>query len=199
MKRKAKAEPRVQTRLVDKKAAFLAAFVACANLTRAAESVGMDRGQHYDWLRDDRDYAEAYAAALPQAGQTLKDRAVDWAMTGIFEPVFYQGKLCYQTRSRKLVTLENGDEIDEAAHAELQKRLGVEVKIVARREVEEAYGPPLGVQRMSEGLMGRLLKAFLPAEFGDKLSAELTGKDGGPMEIVAKLTAARARVKKPEA
>ena len=167
MKRKTNRKPRIQTRLIDKKPAFLAAFVACANLTRAAEVVGIDRGQHYDWLEADPEYAKAFEAAKLRAGDTLKDSAVDWATVGVFEPLVYQGSFCFAKRQRTLITLENGDEIDEAEYAQLQERTGVAPTIVNRRTVQEEYGPPLGIHRRSEGLMGRLLKAFLPAEFGE--------------------------------
>lgn len=196
MKKKTKPKPRkrIQTRSVDKKPAFLAAYVGCANLTRAAELVGIDRGQHYDWLRSDPEYKKAFAEAKLQAGDTIRDAAVDWAMVGVYEPNVFQGRFVYATRKRALHTLKNGDEIDGEALALIAK-FGNAVEVVASREVEEEYGPPLGVYRRSEGLLARLLKAHLPAEFGDKLSAELTGKNGGPIElgIVERLNAARAR------
>jgi hypothetical protein len=193
---KPKARKRVQTRLVDKKPAFLAAFVACANLTRAAELVGIDRGQHYEWLKADPEYKKAYAEAILQAGDTIRDAIADWGLIGVFEPNVFQGRFVYATRKRTLHTLENGEEIDAETLKALETRFGTPVTVVSSREVEEEYGPPLGIYRRSEGLLARLAKAFLPQQFGDKLSAELSGPGGTPLEIVAKLNAARARLQK---
>lgn len=196
-KAKAKAK-RVQTRLINKKPAFLAAFVACASITRAAEAVGIDRGQHYEWLESDPEYAKAFAAAIPRAGDTLKDDAVEWARVGIFEPLVYQGRFQFAQREIEICTLANGQEVTQQQVAALEAIGKTKVDVLFRRSKWEDYGPPLGIFRRSEGLMARLLKAFKPDEFGDKLQAEVTGKGGGPMEIVSRLAAARARVKKAE-
>lgn len=147
-----------QSRTIDKKPAFLAAFVACASLTEAAKACGIDRSNHYDWLREDKAYAEAFAAARQQAGDTLKDDAVEWVRRGIFEPLVYQGQ--FQFAQRPVLDAEG-------------KPTGA----------TENYGSPLGIYRRSEGLMHRLLRAFLPDEFGDRSALELTGKDGGPVEV----------------
>lgn len=60
-----------QRRLLDKKTAFLAAFVACADLTRAAATVGIDRSEHYRWLKGDPTYGARFEAARAQAQDAL--------------------------------------------------------------------------------------------------------------------------------
>lgn len=175
-----------QKRSIDKKPAFLAAFVITASLTEAAKAVGIDRGVHYDWLRDDPEYAKAFADAKLQAGDTLKDDAVEWARKGVFEPLVYQGRFQFAQREKTLVTLEDGREVDanelEEAQTEYIRVHGQRSKITGSRNVTEDYGPPLGIYRRSEGLMQRLLKAFLPDEFAERGAVEVTGKDGGPVE-----------------
>ena len=46
-----------------KKRAFLAAMANTANVLRAAEIAGIDRDNHYIWLKKDPDYAAAYEIA----------------------------------------------------------------------------------------------------------------------------------------
>lgn len=166
-----------QSRLISKKRAFLKAFVECADLTRAAEACRIDRSNHYDWLKEDPEYAAAFAEAKEQAGQTLEDDAVHWARVGIFEPLIYQGQFCYAEREIRIHTLPDGREVrDEELPAD---REGIE--IVSTRTIHEKYGPPLGVYRRSEGLHARLLKAFMPERYGDRGAIELTGAKGGPI------------------
>lgn len=151
-----RAKKTVQKRTIDKRPAFLKAFVASASLTEAAKAVGIDRSVHYDWLKEPA-YAEAFAAAREQAAQTLEDDAVHWARTGIFEPLVYQGQFQYAQRP---ILDDHGNPTGKT----------------------ESYGPPLGIFRRSEGLMGRLLKAFMPARYAERGSMELSGKDGQPIE-----------------
>jgi hypothetical protein len=158
---------------VDKKPAFLAAFVKSANLTAAAKKVRMDRGTHYDWLREDPEYVKAYAQARIQAGDTLKDIAVEWSCKGVFEPLVYQGRFQYKQRP---VLDENGEPLRNSLTREL---------------ITEDYGPKLGIYRRSEGLHARLLKAFLPDEFADRGAVEVTGANGGPVENSITVTLVR--------
>lgn len=173
---KSKAKPkRVQTRTIDKRPAFLAAYVETASLTAAAAAVGVDRAMHYRWM-EDPEYGALYAIAREQAGETLEDDAVHWARVGIFEPLTFQGQFQYADyREHVLCTLADGREVLEAKVSE-----GVEV--VSTRKVKVGIGRPLGVFRRSEGLMARLLKAFMPSRYADRGAVELTGKDGGPIE-----------------
>lgn len=173
-KPKPKAKKR-QTRTIDKRGAFLAAYVASASLTAAAEAVGIDRALHYRWLQEPK-YAADYAAARLQAGDTLKDDAVHWARVGIFEPLVFQGQFQFADyRVRTLCMLPDGSEV-------FAEDVPKGVTPTGERPVKVGIGPPLGVFRRSEGLMARLLKAQLPAEFGDKTAMELTGADGGPID-----------------
>lgn len=61
--------------------------------------------------------------------------------------------------------------------------------------VEAVYyqGRPVGaVKRYSDGVMMTLLRGFKPQKYSNK--TELSGPDGGPIEIVQRLNAARARM-----
>jgi hypothetical protein len=162
-KPKPKRKKRVQTRTIDKRGPFLAAYVATASLTAAAEAVGVDRTMHYRWMKD-AEYAEAFDVARQQAGDTLEDDAVHWARIGVYEPLVYQGRFQFAQRP---VLGENGEP---------------KLNFITGEPITEDYGPPLGVHRRSEGLMARLLKAFMPARYADRGAVELTGANGGPIE-----------------
>jgi hypothetical protein len=67
--------------------------------------------------------------------------------------------------------------------------------------VEAVYyqGRPVGaVKRYSDGLMMTLLRGFKPAKYSTS-KTEVSGPDGGPMEIVLRLNAARARMNEENA
>ncbi len=83
--------PRIST---SKKRAFLTALVDVGgNVTAAAHQVGMDRGVHYDWLRDDPAYKAEYENEVePKAAERLEDEARRRGMLGVEEPVFYEGR-----------------------------------------------------------------------------------------------------------
>lgn len=56
-------------------------------------------------------------------------------------------------------------------------------------------GEPCGtVRRYSDGVMMTLLRGFKPQKYSNK--TEVSGPDGGPIEIVARLNAARDRINK---
>jgi hypothetical protein len=187
-----------QRRLIDKKPAFLKAFIATGSLTEAAKAVKIDRGAHYDWLRDDPAYAEAFERARIEAGQTLEDIALEWATKGIWEPLVYQGQFCYAMRNRVLCLLPDGREVyeDELTGGDPKFDL-TRFEIQSRRTITEPHGPPLGIHRRSEGLMGRLLKAFMPARYAERGAVEVTGKDGGPVESTLKIEFVRPKPKDP--
>lgn len=166
-------------RIVSKHRAFLAAFKITANLTKAAKAAKVDRQDHYTWLKTVAGYPELFAQAQIEAGQTLEDDAVEWARKGLFEPLVYQGTFCYASRNVTLCLLPDGREVRED---KLPKPIAA-VEVISRRTIVEEYGPPLGIYRRSEGLMGRLLKAFMPARYGERGQLELTGAGGGPIAV----------------
>src|SRR5258708_33895934 len=62
-----------------KKRAFLAVFSRCGSLSRAAKRAGVDRRTHYNWLRDDPWYKQAFRQAIQEAGGALEDKLNDLA------------------------------------------------------------------------------------------------------------------------
>ena len=62
---------------------MLIAFVECGRVDQAATAAGVGRRTHYDWLRDDPEYAEAFAEAEKAAARLLEDEAFRRAHDGV--------------------------------------------------------------------------------------------------------------------
>ena len=76
------------------KAAFLAAFSTCGNISEAAKLADVERRTHYRWLAKDAAYVKAFDDATEQASDALEQEARRRAVDGVDEPVFYQGSEC---------------------------------------------------------------------------------------------------------
>lgn len=163
---------KAQTRTIAKKRAFLAAYRVCASVKQAAKAVPVDRVMHYRWLRSDADYHVEFREAVIEAADALQDEAVERAMVGVFEPNVFQGRFVYPQE----------EYVVKEAH-------GREPEVRAWRDKPGAR--PLGIWRKSDALLMFLLRGMMPEKYKYFTSVEL---GGGPMEIVARLQAARARV-----
>ncbi len=75
-----------------KKGRFLKAYIQTASISRAAIVAKIDRGRHYQWLKEDPDYKEAFEEAQEVAIQGLEDEAIRRAYEGVDEPVYQQGE-----------------------------------------------------------------------------------------------------------
>lgn len=150
--------------------AFLAAYIISADLTAAAAAVGMNRSQHYEWLRKDKKYKKAFEQADVEATQTIYDRAVNRVMVGVYEPTVYQGRFSYPPEA-----------YEEYEIAPAKGNLGEEGYVPA--ETASRLRPdarPIGVYKQSEMLHAAILRAKIPA-FRTS-SVETTGKDGAPIQ-----------------
>lgn len=70
-----------------KRAAFLAAYAECGNITEAARRAGIDRTSHYRWIQEP-DYADAFRAAEEQAVEMLEREARRRAIEGLRKKKF---------------------------------------------------------------------------------------------------------------
>ena len=70
---------------------FLEEFSKNANIGMAAKNSGVDRSLHYRWLNDP-EYVVAYEAALKTACDNIDAEIYRRGVTGVQEPVFYNGK-----------------------------------------------------------------------------------------------------------
>lgn len=143
-----------------KQGAFLASYVATASITKAAAAVPIDRSLHYQWLNEDADYSKRFESARVQAGEVLLDEAVRRAYEGYEEPVVYQGGLCYA--------------IDDYI---------VDKKTGKRTGKLKKNAKPLTITKFDSGLLHKLLDGFLPNLFKKRNAVEVTGANGGPIEL----------------
>lgn len=74
------------------KRAFLAAFASTGRIRRAAEAAQTNWRSHYNWLRDDPQYLDAFAEAQRIAADFFEDEAVRRATEGWDKKVFHQGQ-----------------------------------------------------------------------------------------------------------
>jgi len=65
-----------------KKRAVLAAFSRCGSISQAAKRAKVDRRTHYNWVREDPAYGEAFQQATIEAGDSLEDRMTELAFDG---------------------------------------------------------------------------------------------------------------------
>jgi len=89
---------RTNVRTRASQAAFLAAFEKTCRIDLAAEAAGIGRRTHYNWLKSDPKYAQAFADSEVLAAQVLEDTATKRAVDGWDEPVFQAGKQCGTVR-----------------------------------------------------------------------------------------------------
>lgn len=168
--------------VVPKKEAFLAAFKACANVSKAAAAVGIERGLHYRWLKDDPTYPAEFRQAVLEAAQFLEDQAVERATDGWEEPVIYQGQLAVEP-----VLDVEGRQIFVPAVDEL----GNPILLENGEPRMDRLTTPLTVRKRSDSLLQTLLKAWLPQKYRENHKIEHSGPDGGPIPVqpgLAKLT-----------
>ena len=75
------------------KAAFLAAYARCGNVTEAAAAGGVTQQAHQRWLTDDEHYGRSFAAAGHEARDALEAEARRRALRGVEEDVYHQGRV----------------------------------------------------------------------------------------------------------
>lgn len=73
--------------------AFLTAFADTGNICRAAAISGIDRKQHYRWMRTDPKYAKAFAHALEMGGDIIEAELHRRAVEGTDRPIYQGGSL----------------------------------------------------------------------------------------------------------
>jgi len=132
--------------------AFLSAYAECADITASAKAAGIDRSAHYRLLERTPEYEAAFRQARQEIGDRLIALAHERVFIGTKKLILYHGK-----------------------------------PVMVRRDPSKPYGKKVNPKvphyeyEVSEGLHLALLKALKPELFRDRLSAELTGKDGGPI------------------
>jgi len=147
-------------------------------MAHAARACKIERDMHYRWMANDPEYPALFAEAKRKAGQSWEDEAVRRATEGVFEPNTHQGSFVYPIV---------GYMVDPKTGKYLENAIGGLFPIYGKK--------PLGVMKLSDRLLEFLLKGNKPEVYRDRGTVEITGAGGGPIEIVERLSAARARMK----
>jgi hypothetical protein len=104
-----------------KKRAFLAAFSRCGSLSRAAKRAKVDRRTHYNWLKDDPWYVQAYGQAVIEAGDSLQDKLIEIAFEGNVTAAIFLLKGLKPQQFRDRVEQTNLLDVDPANWTNAQK------------------------------------------------------------------------------
>jgi hypothetical protein len=168
---------------LDKRQAFLDAFARTGLITRAARAARIDRQQHYKWLAKYSEYRADFQQVKEIVVDEIEDEVRERAMRGVFVPNVFQGRFVYP---------QEKVEIEPA----VLDRKGRVIK-PARTELRDIPGAkPLGIYRPSDKLLIFLLRALKPETYRQSAAIELSGSDRGSIEIVERLNAARARMRR---
>lgn len=125
-----------------KRAAFLAAYAMCGNISGAARAAGVERMSHYnEWLKDP-DYVAAFEAAQEQATQNLESEARRRAEIGLQRVITHKGKVVMV-------------DVDDAG------------EIVGPNDPKKVGSRPLIEHEYSDTLMIFLLKGLRPKVYRD--------------------------------
>ncbi len=76
----------------DKQVFILAYVKSKFSVSKAAEMLGIDRGKHYEWLKD-KEYADRFKKTHDQMGDLLEAEGFRRAVEGWDEPVFKDGSI----------------------------------------------------------------------------------------------------------
>ena len=76
------------------RAKFLEKLKETANVSLAAELVGVNRIRAYQIKKEDKEFAEAWEEAIEIGIDNLEYEARRRAMHGTSKPVFYKGEVC---------------------------------------------------------------------------------------------------------
>lgn len=147
----------------------------------AAAAAGMDRNNHYDWMRSDPKYPARFREAVQQATDRAEDEMRRRALIGVYEPNVFQGRFVYPQEEVEIepAVLDRKGRVIQPARTEWRDKKGAK---------------PLGIYRKSDQLLITWLRAWKPERYRQNASLELSGPDGGPIEIVERLNAGRARI-----
>jgi hypothetical protein len=153
-----------------KQASFLAAYARSgANIVRAAKASKIHRDSHYEWMKSDPTYPDRFEVAHKEGIDYLEACVTQSAMEGWEEPVVYQGQLTYEPKRNKDGSFKKNEEGDILYSDK-----------------------PLTIRKRNDVAAFFLLKAHRPDKYRENSTVELTGS----IEIVDRLTAARARLRK---
>jgi hypothetical protein len=161
-------------------APFLRALAAGSMVSEAARAADVSSSSAYALRKEDADFAEAWRLALEDSADVLEREARRRAITGVEEPVVYQGQLTPVWERDA-----NGEVVTRLVPCDPYK--AGDRWVFERSETVQARNPDgslqwLTVRKPSDSLLALLLKGRRKEVFGTDRT-ELTGRDGAPLQI----------------
>ena len=91
------------------------AFSRCGSISTAAKRARIDRRTHYNWLKEDPWYVEAYKQSVQQAGDALEDKLNELAHDGNVTAAIFllKGLRPNKYRERSQVDVKYPKKIDD--------------------------------------------------------------------------------------
>jgi len=154
----------------EKLTAFCAALAETCNVGKACAAVGISRMTAYTWRKEMPDFAKAWEEAMKAGVLALEDEAHRRAFEGVDDPLTHQGQFTYLYR----------DKVDADGEPVYDARGVREREPVLDERGEHKIA---AVRKYSDTLAIFLLKAHDPAKYRDNTRMELTGANGGPVQI----------------
>lgn len=167
--KKSKAREPISQNLTPKKAAFLAAFAVCGNVSEAAQAAGVSRETHYEWKRSDADYAKGFRVAQATANDALEAEARRRAIAGTQRLKFHEGSpILVPDPSGRMVPNYYAKMIFNEA--------------TGKHELPLTHAMvPYVEHQYSDTLLIFLLKAGRPKKFRENLKVEHSGEIKAPL------------------
>jgi hypothetical protein len=174
---------RTRSGIVDRQTLFLEALGELGYVKHAAKVAGIARKTPYNWLKTDPEFVARYKDAIALATESAEDEMRRRALIGVFEPNVFQGRFVYPQEEVEIepAVLDRRGRVIQPARTEWRDKPGAR---------------PLGIRRYSDQLLMFWLRAYKPERYRPAASLELSGPETGPIEIVERLNAARARMRK---
>lgn len=152
---------------------FLTELARTGIVGNAAAAAGVDRSTTWRWRKDPA-FEELVVAALEEAADRIEAEARRRAVEGVDVPVIHKGMPTYLY------------ELDERGLPRLDENNRPILRL-------DANGQPmvLTTKSYSDGLLVKLLGAFKPERYRENSRMELTGANGGPVDLTDTQAAAK--------
>lgn len=167
--------------VIDTKTLFLGKVAELGCIKDAARAADISRNNHYDWMKSDPKYPARYKEALERATDAAEDEMRRRAVIGVYEPNIFQGRFVYP-------------QIEVEIEPAVLDRKGRVIQPARTEWRDKPNSKPLGVYRKSDSLLMFWLRAWKPERY--RKAIELSGPEGGPIEIVERLNAGRERARR---
>jgi hypothetical protein len=157
--------------------AFIEAFEKTALIEHACRAARIPEATVRRWRKEDPDFAERYEDAIRYSLERIEAEALRRAVDGVDEPIVHRGQIAIET---EYVIDSNGElKLDDNGMP------------ITKPVIENGRPKYATVKKYSDMLLAKALEAKVAA-YQRAQKVELSGPDGGPMELAtSKIDVAR--------